>query len=114
MLTSVLLQGTSIPLVAKWLRVDVPAPPKRVYPLEYTPVGGIKAELQELTIPAGSNVIGKALVEPKLPTGFLIVLIARSGEFVLPGGGTTLLAGDTLLVLAEKEMFHQVQAQIKE
>jgi cell volume regulation protein A len=111
-LTSVLLQGTSIPLVAKWLRVDAPAPPKRVYPLEYTRVGGIKAELQELTIPAGSNVIGQTLVELKFSAGFLIVLIARSGEFVLPGGGTTLLAGDTLLVLAEKEMFQQVQSQI--
>jgi cell volume regulation protein A len=113
-LTSVLLQGTSIPLVAKWLRVDAPAPPKRIYPLEYTPVGGIKAELQELAIPAGSNVIGKTLVELKLPTGFLIVLIARSGEFVLPGGGTTLLAGDILLVLAEKEMFQQTQSLINE
>ena len=30
-LTSVLLQGTSIPLIARWLKVDAPAIPKRVY-----------------------------------------------------------------------------------
>jgi cell volume regulation protein A len=111
-LTSVLLQGTSIPLVARWLGVDAPAPVKRVYPLEYTPIGGIKAELKELIIPTGSKVIGKTIVELGLPTGFLIVLIARGGEFVLPGGGTALLENDTLLVLAEKEVFQQAQSQI--
>lgn len=113
-LTSVLLQGTSIPLIARWLRVDAPMPRKRVDPLEYTPVSGIKAALKELTILQGSNAIGKTIVELKLPSGFLIVLIDRSGEFILPGGGTTLLVNDRLLVLAEKEIFRQVQAQINQ
>lgn len=113
-LTSVLLQGTSIPLLARWLRVDAPMPRKRVDPLEYTPVSGIKAALKELIIPQGSNAIGKAIVEMKLPSGFLIVLIDRSGEFILPGGGTTLLVNDRLLVLAEKEIFREVQEQINQ
>lgn len=111
-ITSVLLQGTTITPVAKWLRLDAPMPRRRVYPLEYTAVGGIKAELKELSIPGGSKVIGKAIVELGLPAGFLIVLVDRDGEFILPGGGTTLLANDRLLVLAEKEIFEQVQAQI--
>ncbi|MBI4639453.1 MAG: potassium/proton antiporter [Candidatus Tectomicrobia bacterium] len=111
-LTSVLLQGTSVPLVAKWLHVDAPVISKPIYPLEYTPVSGLKSELKELTIPGGSNVDGKAIVELGLPPNFLIILIARNHDFILPSGQTTLQAGDTLLVLTEKEVFHQVQSQI--
>jgi cell volume regulation protein A len=111
-LTSVLLQGTTIPLVAKWLRVDAPLVPKRIYPIEYTPVSGLKSELQELPVPADSPALGKTLVELGFPAGVLIALMARGEEFLVPGGGTTILAGDTLLVLASKENFARVQSQI--
>lgn len=111
-LTSVLLQGTSIPLVARWLGVDAPLVTKRVYPIEYTPVSGLKSELQELPIPPGSNVIGKAIVELGLPAGVLIALMARGEEFLVPSGGTTLQAGDALLILADKEQFDRLQLQI--
>lgn len=107
-LTSVLLQGTSIPLVARWLGVDAPTIPKRVYPIEYTPMGGLKSELKELPIPSHSNIAGKAIVDLGLPTGFLIILIARNNDFVLPSGGTVLQDGDTLLVLSDKDSFAQV------
>ena len=110
-LTSVLLQGTSIPLVARWLRVDAPAIPKRVYPFEYTPMDGLKSELKELRIPFGSNIAGKAIVELGFPNDFLIILVARDNDFVLPSGGTVLQDGDTLLVLSDKKSFEQVMTE---
>ncbi|HEU65331.1 MAG TPA: potassium/proton antiporter, partial [Chloroflexi bacterium] len=76
-LTSVLLQGTSIPLIARWLRVDAPAISKRLYPIEYTPMGGLKSELKELPVPSNSHMAGKAIVELGLPADFLVILIAR-------------------------------------
>lgn len=36
-LTSVLLQGTTLPLVARWLDVDAPLPVRRQYPLAFHP-----------------------------------------------------------------------------
>lgn len=110
-LTSVLLQGTSIPLVARWLGVDAPAIPKRVYPIEYTPMGGLKSELKELPIPFGSNIAGKAIVELRLPSDFLVILVARDNDFVLPSGGTVLQGGDTLLVLSDKESLEEVMTK---
>lgn len=110
-LTSVLLQGTSIPLAARWLGVDAPAIPKRVYPIEYTPMGGLKGELQELPIPPDSNMVGKAIVELGLPNDFLVILIARDKDFMLPSGGTVLQSGDILLVLSDRQSFTQVQAK---
>jgi len=107
-LTSVLLQGTSIPLVAKWLKVDAPAAPKRQYPIEYNPMAGLKSELKELPIPSGSCLDGKAIVELGLPDDFLVILVARDNDFMVPSGGTVLQDGDTLLVLSDKKSFEQV------
>lgn len=107
-LTSVLLQGTSISHVARWLGVDAPAIPKRVYPIEYTPMGGLRSELKELSVPFDSNMAGKAIVELRLPDDFLVILIARENDFVLPSGGTVLQGGDTLLVLSDKKSFDEV------
>lgn len=111
-LTSVLLQGTSIPFVARHLKVDAPLAPKRTYPIEYVPDKGFKNELKELPIPAGSPVVGKAIVELGLPAEFLVILIARENDFILPSGGTVLQAGDTLLVLSEEKAWEQGRAKV--
>jgi potassium/hydrogen antiporter len=111
-LTSAMLQGASIPFVAKWLGVDVPVVKKPIYPIEFTPVSGFKSELKELAIPAGSPADGKTIVELYLPQEFLIILIAREHEFILPSGGITLHAGDTLIVLADKVTFALVENQL--
>jgi cell volume regulation protein A len=112
-LTSVLVQGTSIPLVARWLGLDAPFVKQRVFPLEYNPTAGLKSELRELAIPADSPAAGKSLVALRLPPEFLVVLIARGNEYFVPAGGTTLSAGDTLLVLADEEAFTRVKAQVE-
>jgi len=109
-LTSALLQGASIPIVARWLSVDEPIKNKPIYPIEFTPVSGFKNELKELHIPFHSIFAGKTIVELSLPQEFLIILIARNKEFIMPSGGTELLEGDTLVVLAGKETFTQVEA----
>ena len=113
-LTSVLLQGTSLTQVARWLKMDAPAEPKRLYPIEYMPMTGLKSELKELTIPAGSTLSGKAVVELGLPPGLLIVLIARGDDFVQPGGGTVVQGGDTLLVLSDKKTYAEVLARFND
>ena len=110
-LTSVLMQGTSLAPVAKLLKVDAPIIPKRMYPIEYVPMTGLKGELKELPVPPGSAMIGKAIFELGLPDEFLIILIARDNDFMMPSGGTVLQGNDTLLVLSDKESFNQVLAK---
>ncbi len=112
-LTSVLLQGTTIAPVARWLKLDAPAQPRRVYPIEYTPMGGLSSELKELPISPESPFSDRAIFELGLPDDFLVILIARQDEFLVPSGGTILQAGDTLLVLSGKESFEEVQVREK-
>jgi potassium/hydrogen antiporter len=108
-LTSVLLQGTTIPVVARWLKVSSPAPPRRYYPIEFNKFDGLASELTEMPIPTGSAADGRRIVATDLPDDFLVILISRGAEFLVHSGGTALQGGDVLLVLSEKESFEQVK-----
>lgn len=102
-MTSVILQGTSIPIVSKWLGVYKPLEKKVAYPLEFNPMGDLKSDLVEVDIPPGSPAVGKAIVALGIPSGALFVMLRREREFIVPSGSTVLQAGDTLLMLAQKE-----------
>ena len=101
-LTSILLQGTSIPLVARWLKVETPVRDK-VHPLELERTRGIDSQLVDVEVPPGSSVIGKQIVAAAFPTGALIILIGRGDKFIVPNGGTVIELGDRLLMLAGGE-----------
>ena len=107
-LTSVLLQGTSLPLVARWLGLKALLAAKRDYPLEFVPGRKTGSDLVEVAIPEISPVIGKQIVDLQLPKSALIVLLSRNDDFIVPRGGTVLEAGDTMLVLAGKEDLREV------
>ena len=109
-LTSILIQGTSLSYMARWLKVGTPATLKHTYPLEFVPTASIKSELLELTLAPNSPVVGKQVVELGFPEATLIVLLNRGGEFIIPGGSTTLQAGDTILVFSEQEYLDQVRS----
>jgi cell volume regulation protein A len=99
-LTSVLLQGTSLPAVAGWLRVREPLPAQRQAPLEFLPAKKTNSELIELRVAPASPAAGKQLVDLHLPKSALVVLVSRGDEFLVPRGATILEVGDTLTILA--------------
>jgi cell volume regulation protein A len=108
-LTSALLQGWSIPLVARLLRVDAPFERQRKYPLEMVASDGINTELVDLVLPVGSSAVGRPLVELGLPRDTLVVLIGRNEQYLVPTGGTVLEEGDTLLALAGKDQLGRLK-----
>lgn len=112
-LTSALLQGWSVPFVAKFLKVDSPLKRKQQHPIEFAPVEGINADLVDLIIPYDSLVIGKSIVELGLPKDTVVVLIGRDDEYLVPSGGTILQEGDTLLVLASSESLPDVRDTVQ-
>jgi len=112
-LTSVLLQGTSLPLVARWLGVDAPLAEMPRYPLDFELVGGMNGDLVEIVLPSNAAVVRKRIVEVGLPQGALVVLLNRHGEFLIPSGSTALEAGDRLLVLADKAELAAVRALLE-
>lgn len=109
-LTSVLIQGTSIPIVARWLGVDAPVKRRPRPPLEFEPTDAVRGDLVEVEVPPDSAVIGKQIVDIGLPDGALFVLIGRGEAFVVPVGSTVIEAGDHIMMLADDEQLSRVQA----
>lgn len=109
--SSVLLQGTTLPLMARLLHVSVPGKIKRKFPIDIELHDDFRSELVELDIPAHSSAVGKAIVALQLPQAALIVLIHRNGKYLNAKGDTEIEAGDHLLVMADnKETVEQVYA----
>lgn len=107
---SVLLQGTTIPYAAKLLKVNAEAPTRRDYPIEYVPGKNIRGELMEIQVPPSASAIGKAIYQLDLPPEYLIVLVAREDEFLVPNGGLVVQPGDALLSLSTQEAYDQASA----
>jgi cell volume regulation protein A len=109
-LTSVIVQGTSIVPVARLLGVEAPLRPKRRYPIEAEPLEGVDTDLVEFILPPRAVAAGKRIVELGLPPGSLITLLSRDEQFLVPDGATTLREGDVVLVLTTTAKAKQVGA----
>lgn len=99
---SILLQGTTLSLMARWLKLSIPES-ARNYPLDIELSDEVKSELVEITLPKNSPKAGKTLVELDLPKPALIVLIKRGQKFITPNGSTMLEAGDRLMIMADNQ-----------
>lgn len=111
--TSVLIQGTTIPIIAKWLHVDTPVKEKTRYPIELEPSVDTKAALKEVEIEEGDFTVGKQILELGLPENVLITLINREGKFIVPRGTTVIQNNDKLLILSDKKDVSEIEILLK-
>ncbi|HOJ21464.1 MAG TPA: potassium/proton antiporter [Armatimonadota bacterium] len=108
--TSVLIQGPSLPWLARRLRVDRP-PAQIARELPSTPAAeGISGSLVEIAVPPGSPFAGRPIVELGLPRGVYIVLVRRGEEMVVPAGSTLINAGDRLLMMGKTEALDSIRS----
>ncbi len=108
-LSSALLQGWTIPIVARWLGVDAPMEKQKTSPLSLEHIEGIDAEIVDFIVPFNADSAGKQIVELGLPQDSLVVMINRDAHYVVPSGGTILQEGDTLLILVNKNNLPDVR-----
>ncbi len=111
-LASVLLQGRTLMTVARWLRVDAPLASRPRSPLEFEKRAGFKSESREVDIAPESAAVGRRVSELGLPEDALIVLIRRGDSFLVPKGGTTIEAFDTVTFIAGRSDIPAVQASL--
>lgn len=97
---SVLLQGTTIPYLAKKLKVDAPleVSHKNIFDYDGTNTNN---KMIEFVVPENSQIVGKQIFELNLPKGSLVNLIYKNGDYVIPTGSTTVEARDILFVLLD-------------
>ncbi len=102
-ITSVIIQGTTLSLVAKWLKVGLPEdsqPQKNMAGM----ISEIpKTALKEIIVTPHCNAVDKKIVELDFPENAIIAMIKRNDKFLTPKGATVINKGDTLVVLSEDE-----------
>jgi potassium/hydrogen antiporter len=102
-LTSVLVQGTTIGLVAKWLKVAMPENLKPNTPVEQFLGERAWKAMRELPIGTDSRLTGLKLIDLHLTDLAVVVMIKRGDRYLTPSGGTVIEADDLLYLLSENE-----------
>lgn len=98
---SLLIQGTTVTLAAKWL--DQIDEPERKNEFEIELPEDIKSAMSEIDVTSTVLGHGNKLMELKLPDHTLAVMIKRNGRYFIPKGNTELKEGDKLLMISDND-----------
>ena len=107
-ITSTLLQGSTIASLGKKLDLVEKDKEKTAFPIELNSYDS-DSDLTEIVVPKNSHIIDKQIIDIDLPEKTLIVLISRDKKFVIPKGDTKILLGDVLLLLSKKENVDKIE-----
>lgn len=100
-ITSVMIQGTTLPRVARWLRLTLPVKLKQRTQTDIVLGNGLLSDLEEIYLPEDCPALGQPIVQLALPTTSFVSAIRRGNKYLIPNGATVLEKDDTLLVLTE-------------
>jgi potassium/hydrogen antiporter len=93
-----IVQGSTLPVVAKRLGVASPAEPVELE-VDVAALDELSADLLQVRVPVGSKLRGVYLGELRLPRGATVSLVVRGGEAFTPVRDTRLRERDQLLVV---------------
>ncbi|WP_225035526.1 potassium/proton antiporter [Winogradskyella sp. SM1960] len=101
--TSVLIQGTTLSLFAKWLNVALPEKIKPIAENDRYILNLPKSAMEEILVTENSFAVDKRIIDLHFPNSAFIIMIKRNDKFVRPGGSTVIEANDTLVLLLDNE-----------
>lgn len=111
-LLSVIIQGSTLGKLAKWLKVSVPSRPKPLMSLELHTMAHTDYDLLVLDVPEGDGKEGPRIRDLALPDGAVIAMISRMGEIIIPKGNTRLQAWDQVSILAHAKDVENIQSHV--
>ncbi len=98
---SVLIQGATIPWVAKLLNLAVPTSIRKKSTLDSELATKVKSIMIEVEVKPGYRCINKSIIDLSIPKGNVISMIARGDLFIQPEGETLIKQGDKLSILSD-------------
>ena len=103
-LVSLLVQGTTIPVVAKWLGLaEQPSKIRALKEFDIELSDDIKSTTAEIEITSSMIENGNRLMDLSLPDHTLAVLVKRNGKYFVPTGKTVLHPTDKLLIITDDQ-----------
>lgn len=109
---SLLVQGSTITQVARWLKLDIPSPPTgSLFGVEIPEETGTK--LEERVVEASMLSEGDLLMNLSLKDEELVILVRRGEGYRVPKGRMHLQVGDVLLIVSEKNL-NKIEESVQE
>lgn len=99
---SLVVQGGSIPLMAKWLKLSRPVkdiPKLKEFDVEFS--DEINSTIAEITVEDHMLEKGDTLIDIDIPDKALIVMVKREDSYFVPRGTTHLEPKDSILVITD-------------
>lgn len=102
-LSSVVMQGTTLPLVAKWLHVIVPSEVRKKSALEAIQRPQKLQVLFDIVVTPESPLVNRPLLKVKFPNNAFITVVKRNNAFFTPDGNSVILPNDHLYIVCRSE-----------
>jgi cell volume regulation protein A len=101
-LISLIVQGTSLPLIARWLNLaEKPRQIKKLRDFDIDFSNDIKSVTTEIEITAKILSNGNQLMDLSLPDKTLVVMLKRDEKYFVPTGKTNLKEKDKILIITD-------------
>lgn len=105
-LVSLVVQGTTLPLVSRWLGVSETPKAKRQglsqdFDIDFPEE--IKSAITEATVTEKMLTIGTRMMDFRLPEKTLVIMVKRGDNYFVPTGKTLLHVGDRLMLLSDNQ-----------
>jgi cell volume regulation protein A len=100
-LVSLLVQGTTITPVAKWLKLIDHT--KDEAPIDITLPEEAKSAISEIIVTKDLLTRGNKLINLSLPENTLVIMIKRDTHYFVPTGGSIIKENDKLMIISDNE-----------
>ncbi|GAA5034196.1 K+/H+ antiporter [Marivirga lumbricoides] len=112
--SSILIQGTTLSVIAKWLHVALPDKAKPKSPVDLFLSDRVKTTMAEIEINDNTYPVDKKIIDLQFPKTAIIAMINRENKFLTPNGSTEIKAKDILIVLSDSnEAMNKVYESLK-
>lgn len=101
---SATVQGSTLAMVARALKLTEKAPATSAATLEITSIAEVDAEIVEYTLGEESRAVDRRIARIALPEGAVVAMITRGSEVIAPRGSTRLRGDDHLFVVLKPEL----------
>jgi cell volume regulation protein A len=98
-LVSALVQGWSIPWVARRLGLETPTKAPSPVTLEISSLRHVEGDIVDYLVDENSPAAGRQVKALALPQGVVIAIIARGEQIIPPQGGTRIEVGDHVILV---------------
>ncbi|QTN00001.1 potassium/proton antiporter [Sediminibacillus dalangtanensis] len=112
-LTSALIQGSTIPYAATKLGLINHPKPHDLEQLQVLTLGQKDLDIVQYKVEKQDWVNGKKLKDTNLPKNTLINAVVRCGQVITPDGDTVIQEGDSLYILAGQHLHRAIADELK-